>query len=105
MGRGHQARREGSHRRREGLDDSASVFAREPHQQHEAGMPFDEGGNVRVAGPAEQVTFPLAGDGAVLRRRWALPDRHGVDDLTTPLAGGVRPLRPPHPPTLAKVRP
>ena len=68
-------------------------------------MPFDEGGNVRVAGPAEQVTFPLAGDGAVLRRRWALPDRHGVADLTTPLAGGVRPLRPPHPPTLAKVRP
>ena len=60
-----------THGRGQRRDDGRGVvFARQPHQQHEARLAFDERRDVGVTASRQQVAFPVARDRAVgdLRR-------------------------------------
>jgi len=62
------------------------VFGEPPRaqvdEQHEPGLPFDQGANRRLGPLAEdQVAFPVARHGAVLDLGWSVADQHHVLQL------------------------
>ena len=75
----------------EGLADGSGVASRDRDKDGKAGRSFDEGthGSVAAASAQEQIAFPVAWDGAVIRFRWAVVDEQGLDELTAPVAGSA----------------
>jgi len=62
------------------------VFTGHLDQRDKTRMTFHQGGDVTVLGAANQVAFPMAGNGAVLNFRGPFPDGDGIDDLTTAMS-------------------
>jgi hypothetical protein len=52
-------------------------------------MTFHQGCDVTVLGAADEIAFPMAGNGAVLDFRGSLPDGDGVDDLATAVSANT----------------
>ena len=46
-------------------------------------MTFHQGCDVTVLGAADEIAFPMTGNGAILDFRGPFPDGDGIDDLTT----------------------
>ncbi len=66
--------------------DAPCILVGDLDQHHIARMPFDERCDVAVLRAADQIAFPVTGNGAVLDRRGALADRHGILDLAEAIA-------------------
>jgi hypothetical protein len=49
-------------------------------------MAFYQSRDVAVLGAAQQIPFPMAGNGSVFRLRGSFPDRDSIDDLTPRLS-------------------
>ena len=56
------------------------------HEHREAAVALDEGDDVRVVRSGEQITFPMAWDGAILGLGGSLADRDHIEDLSLPLS-------------------
>ena len=54
-------------------------------------MTLDQRGYVAIAGPAQQITLPVSGKGAIFRFCRPLADGNGIDDpaLRVPVNAGV----------------
>ncbi len=52
-------------------------------QHHVSRLTFDQGGDVAVLWPRQQIAFPVTRHRPILDRSRALADRHHVPDLTT----------------------
>ncbi len=85
-------------------DHSLSLAAGDFYQHQKARFAFDQSGNVRSARPHQQIAFPVAWNGTILRLSRALADRDGIADLSTPgTVIGVTPATSQHA-AAAKVR-
>ena len=53
-------------------------------------MAFPEGGDVTVLRPAQEIAFPMAGNGAVFDLRGPFPNGDGSDNLSGGLSVATR---------------
>ena len=60
----------------QGADNTVAVLAFDFDQHDKARAAFDQRGDMAVSGAAQQVAFPVAGNGAILDFCWSVPDRH-----------------------------
>ena len=92
-----------SHVLAQGGHHRSRVLAGHLHQHAEARMTLHQRGHVAVARPAQQIAFPMAGNGAIFDFRRSFADGNGIDDLAlgVPVNAGVP--RAADPPLGAKV--
>jgi len=82
---------------------NSRVFAGHFDERGKARMTFHQGCNVTVLAPAQQITLPMTGDGAVFDFRGPFPNGDGIDDLTTAVSANTRVLRVAYGPLGSKV--
>ena len=63
--------------------DSSRVFAAHLDERGKTRMTFHQCCDVNILGAADEIAFPMTGDGTVLNFRGPFPDGDGIDDLPT----------------------
>ena len=66
-------------------------------------MTLHQRGHMTVARPAQQIAFPMTGNGAIFDFRRSLADRNGIDDLALGVSVNAGMPRAADPPLGAKV--
>ena len=84
------------HLSNQSIDDLVGRLAVDTYQHDKPRAPLHQRREVSIPGAREQVTLPVAGDGAVCHGRWPLADRHRVDDPGSLLPVGGRGLAASH---------
>ena len=75
----------------QGGHHGSRVLAGHLHQHAETRMTLYQCGHVAVARPAQQIAFPMAGNGTIFDFRRSFTDGNGIDDpaLGVPVNAGV----------------
>jgi hypothetical protein len=74
-------------------DDNSRVFTGHLYERDKTRMTFHQSRNVTVPGAANEIAFPMTGNGAILDFCGPFPDRDSIDDLTAGLSADTRVLR------------
>ena len=98
-----QRRGEFSYVLAQGSHHGSGVLARHLHQHAETRMTLHQRGHVTVARPAQQVAFPMTGDGTIFDFRGSFSNGDGIDDLALGVPMNTCVPRAADPPLGAKV--
>ena len=63
-----------------GSNNSPCVLAGDLGEHREAGIPFDQSGDVRVVRSGKKISFPMSRHGAILNLGWPLADGDHIED-------------------------
>jgi hypothetical protein len=74
------------------IHHAGRIFAVDLDQYDESGLTFNQDRDMAVPGAREEIALPMSGYRPILNFGQPLPDRYGIDDLTTGLAFGRRGL-------------
>jgi len=86
--RGHQPGRQLLYLPDEGVDDAVGIFAGHFNEHDEPGLTLDQGRDVAILSPGEEVTLPMPRDRPVLYLSRSLSDRYRVNDSAARLSTG-----------------
>src|SRR6185295_4175999 len=64
-----------------GSNNSPRVLAGDLGEHREAGIPFDQSGDVRVVRSGKKISFPMSRHGAILNLGWPLADGDHIEDM------------------------
>src|SRR6478672_10923278 len=66
--------------------DRPGILIGHLRQHHVAGMTFDQGRDIAVVRPGQEIAFPMARHRPIFNRCRSLTDRDGILDLSPPIA-------------------